>query len=160
MSKILKSFGLAALLVALLAGTGMAGDTTTLTGNVIASATVNVLDPDIDFGNFEIGENIQTTLNDSFINVITNHNVTLQAVGVEGDGKMSAGANILGTALKVGIENFGPTTIGGTAATVSGTIVGGTGSDYDGTFVQTVLPIDIAANDYAINVTFSTTAAT
>ena len=51
MSKILKSFGMAALLVALLAGTGMAADNAamTITGDVQASVEVTVSPSSEDF---------------------------------------------------------------------------------------------------------------
>jgi len=163
MSKILKSFGMAALLVALLAGTGMAGSTTTATGDVVNSATVNVLDTDIGFGDFEIGDNTETTTGDSFINVATNYNVVLQAAEAGGDGKMSVFVDpdtfTLDAALKVGIEAFAATAISGTATTVSATITGGTDDDYDATFVQTVAATDTKADGYAATVTFTTTAA-
>jgi len=159
MSKILKSFGMAALLVALLAGTGMAGTTTTATGDVVNSATVNVLDTDIEFGDFVIGDNTVTTTDDSFIEVATNYNVVLQAAEAGDDGKMSVDANTLGAALKVGIEAFAATAIDGSAKTVSATINGGTDLDYDATFVQTVAVDDTVDDGYTITVTFTTTAA-
>ena len=62
MSKILKSFGMAALLVALLAGTGMAADNAamTITGDVQASVEVTVSPSSINPWTLSVGTNTYT----------------------------------------------------------------------------------------------------
>ncbi len=113
--------------------------------------TITVLVPSVDFETFAFGDNTKPV--EDFISVATNYDVTLQATGTN-DGKMSSGANTLTNALQVGIGNFDPVAISGAAADVSGTISTGT-TTLDGKFVQTVVPADPVADDYAITVTFT-----
>jgi len=165
MSKILKSFGIAVLMAALLVGTGMAVQTATVSGNVVQSAAVNVLNTTIGFGDFVIGDNTVTTTGGSFINVTTNHDVVLQAVETgtgTNDGKMATTGetNRLTNALKVGIGSFTPVAISGTETTVSSTIdAGSNNATYDGKFNQTIVYPDDVASSYSEVVTFSVIAA-
>jgi len=118
--------------------------------------TINVLVTSVDFGTFAFGDNTKEEA--SFIHVTTDSNVKLQATGTNG-GKMSVGTNTLSNALKVGIDDFTPVTISGTATDVSDTISAGTDTDHAGTFVQTVVPADPVADNYAITVTFTAVSA-
>ena len=99
MSKILKSFGMAALLVALLAGTGMADltDETVVSGNV--PVTYSITAPAaIDLGTLNVGaaKNVTTDgTTNVHLSVETNGQVTLQALENEGDGLMASGVNTL-----------------------------------------------------------------
>jgi hypothetical protein len=118
--------------------------------------TINVLETSVDFGTFEFGDNTKDV--PDFINVTTNDGVNLQANEAGGDGKMSVtvGENTytLSSPLKVGIGAYEPVAISGTVTDVSGTISAGTNT-LAGKFVQTVVPADTVADDYAITVTFT-----
>jgi len=173
MNKILKSFGMAVLMAALLVGTGSAGDTTTVTGDIIQTATINVLDTDIGFNDFLVlngdgtaaNDNSVTTTGDSFISVDTNYAIYLQAAetgATTNDGKMAttSEANTLLNPLKMAIELHTLTALGsGTLptdpVTVSDGIAAETELDYDATFVQTIDTTDDVADGYTITVTFT-----
>ena len=178
MSRILNSIGLAVLMAALLVGTGAAGVTTTATGDVVNTATINVLDIDIGFNDFSVlngdgtaaNDNHVTTETDSFISVDTNYAIYLQAAetgATTNDGKMATAleANTLFNPLKMCIESHALATLGsGTLptdpVTVSDQIAAESELDYDATFVQTIDTTDDVADGYTITVTFtaSTTA--
>ena len=163
MSKILKSFGMTALLVALLAGTGMAGVTTTVTGNVVNSATINVLETSVAFSNFAMGENPKEVTD--FLEVTTNYNIVLQAAetgATTNDGKMATAgeAATLTNALKVGVGkaavSLGTGTLPSDPVTVSNTITAPKTADkMTGNFAQDIVPGDTVATGYTATITFT-----
>lgn len=114
--------------------------------------TVEVLETTVDFEDFAFGDNTEDVSN--FIHVATNYDIELQASGTN-DGKMSVGSNELSNALKVGIGTFPPTAISGSETPVSYQIDAGTNSNFDGKFVQKVVPADPVADGYTITVTFT-----
>jgi hypothetical protein len=161
MSKILKSFGMAALLVALLAGTGMGAntDTTDVTGTLQLS--YDITSPEaIAFGDFNVDQNNNVTTNGdtiAHISVTTNGAVTLYALEAGGDGKMNNAGNTLQLGRKLSIKATGETGImlSGTPQAVKALTDSNTAIETD--FGQYVASTD-KADDYTITVTFQGTA--
>ena len=166
MSKILKSFGMAALLVALLAGTGMAGTNgeTAVSGDLKAN-TYTIVAPDtVSFGDFNIGPNSQSdTIN-------LNHNygsdLTLYAqekdlsatTGNQHDGFMAyctGGAQVaeLGSALVVGETGYTKSLTENAQIVSAGKSLGINAITVG--FSQSVAAGDYVYDGYTLTITFS-----
>lgn len=163
MSKILKSFGLAALLVALLAGTGMADDTvaTAVTGTLAASVTMTG-PASVGFGTFTVDQaNNKTTdagITLADLSVTTNGAVNVQVAETGGDAndgkmeKVGALTTTLDRKLTIKADAETPVELTGTAQTIKALTETDTGITID--FGQYVKSSDTIGN-YQITVTFS-----
>jgi len=156
MSKILKSFGMTALLVALLAGTGMAGndDSTIVSGDLKNTYTITA-PADFDYGTFKLGDNNQT----KDVAIAHNFDTNYDLQAASDVGKMTTGVNTL--AHEMYLKAAGETAL--KLTTTGGVVksnIGKPGATVSVDFGQHVLATDTVADNYAITVTFSAVAST
>jgi len=161
MSKILKSFGMAVLMAALLVGTGMAADMT-LTGAVQGSVEVTVSPSSINW-TLDVGDNTYTTVATNST-ITSNTNATLSVKETASgdnlaDGKMYSATKgaALGEELKLDGITTGATDIIALSEVdqtlYTHTTVGSQVVDFD--YRQAIAYTDAAASDYGIIVTFT-----
>jgi len=156
MSKILKSFGMAALLVALLAGNGAAiTDTTAVSGDVPLSYDIEA--PGTIILTFAIGSAANNTTTGAagreHLSVTTNGAVTLYALEVGSDGKMQTATNATQLAEKLSIKAGGETPVMLSGAAQAVKVLAATNTSIVTDFGQYVGAGD-AQGAYTITVTF------